>query len=219
MTRPGDARVRARVARGGRLTVCAALLAAAACAPSASATLPAGGRLPAAPPGWRMVHAADAVAPSVAALARDARTTPVEAAHGVYVPAAAGGLGSTAAGAAAAITVTVAHYADAAGAQAAYNGWFATFGFMASAERTPLDLGTQAERFDAGAPPLHAGLARDDRRFVVVEAGPRVDGAARDGAIAALLAAGLEAGGATAGPAAEPRLGTTTPVAPEAPSP
>lgn len=165
------------------------VLAATGCTAAPLATTPAGGMLPPAPAGWRLGHAARAASPALAALIRDERTTPITAAFGVYIPAA------TDAGArpSAAVTVTVAHYTDASGAQATYNQWFATFGFMPSAERAPLGLGEQAERFDAGAPPLHAAVARAGRRFALVEAGPSVDPAARSGVIETLLAAGLAA--------------------------
>jgi hypothetical protein len=77
------------------------------------------------------------------------------------------------------ITVTRVAYADPGGAVAAYNTWQSEIGFAAAAERTLLDVGDRAERFDMGWPPLHAVAARAGTRFVLVEAAEGVPDAAR----------------------------------------
>ncbi|MFQ5460100.1 MAG: hypothetical protein ACE5EL_04845 [Anaerolineae bacterium] len=67
------------------------------------------------------------------------------------------------------VTATLAVFARAAGAQAAYNGWYARFGFLPAVERFPIDAGQQAERLELGWPPLHAAIAWGGLRFVVVK--------------------------------------------------
>lgn len=89
------------------------------------------------------------------------------------------------------ITLTEARFDRPSGAIAAYNGWFATFGFPASAERTPLPLGEAAERFDLAWPPLHALIAREGRRFLLLEADARIPDATRSAALERLAAEAL----------------------------
>lgn len=143
---------------------------------------------PPAPSGYRLAPAAASSSPVLDRLRRSPRTTPVSATVAVYIDAPA-------VEARPAMTLTQAVYADSVGAMAAYNAWYAAFGFMPSAERTPLDIGDQAERFDAGWPPLHAVVARAGTRFVVAEADGRVPAERRNALIEELARAAVAESG------------------------
>lgn len=183
----------------------AALIALAACAPQGNdgpAMAPVPG-LPSAPVGYRVETLAPDRSPVLRRLAQDARTRPVTAQLGVYLggangsgegSAGAGGPATPALGARPALTLTLASYAGPVGALAAYNRWFADFGFMAAAQRSTVELGpgAQAERFEVGWPPLHALVARSGSRFLLVEADEAVPAEARDALMDGLLRAALE---------------------------
>lgn len=182
----------------------ATLIALAACAPrgeGGSAVAPVPG-LPGAPTGYRVETLAPDRSPVLRRLEQDVRTRPVTAQLGVYLreadasgsdSAAAGGPATPALSARPALTLTLASYAEPVGALAAYNRWFADFGFMAAAQRSTVELGPgiQAERFEVGWPPLHALVARSGSRFLLVEADEAVPAEARDALLDGLLRAAL----------------------------
>lgn len=178
--------MRARTAR--RLVASAAVAAAVASAIAACAASPrrpeAGG-----PEGFALAAADLPMAPALATLTGGVVPTPVALAVARYDDAAPGATGS--------ITRTVATFESPSGALAAYNGWFARYGFPAVAVRKSLDLGDMAESYTMDWPPLHAVLVRDGDRFVLVEGDDAVPAARREPAMATLAADGLAAAVAT----------------------
>lgn len=147
----------------------------------------------AAPPRIEALPTGDAVPPMMATLTTAELVRPLE----LRVRPFRVGPGSGPAGgpvtATGRITLTEARFDRTSGAIAAYNGWFATFGFPAAAERTPLPLGEAAERFDLAWPPLHALIVREGRRFLLLEADARIPDAARAAALERLAAEALAA--------------------------
>jgi hypothetical protein len=159
-------------ARAACPAICAAALLIAACG---RGTPPAGTPgVPPAPSGYRLQQAVPGLSPRLGRLLDTPRTTPMSATLAVYVAETGESTVTQGVAAQPAITLTLASYPDPSGALAAYNAWFAELGFMPAAERVPLDLGEQAERFDVGWPPLHAVIARAGPRFVIAEAGEGV---------------------------------------------
>jgi hypothetical protein len=118
-----------------------------------------------APPGWRAVAVGPGPGPVLDRLAATASVTPTESSVLAFTrenePRAA-------------ITVTRATYTGAREAMTAYNAWFAEYGFIAAAERSALDVGDQAVRYEVGWPHLHAVVARSGARLVLVDAAPAV---------------------------------------------
>lgn len=170
------------------------------------------------PRGFRLAERTEHAPRMLSALVRSESTTPLRVSTSVFVPAASDGVpeGSEATGASAsasgAITLTVATYATTAGALATYNGWFAEFGFPAAAERTSLDFGEAAERFDLVWPPLHAVIARDGEHFSLVVGDAELLDALRSEAMEALARAGLasaRSGGGSAGTGTGAVVGAT----------
>jgi len=179
--------------------VCAMPVFAAACTSAGTVEpTPSVPGVPPAPAGFRLDHVGEGRSPMLDRIGNTPRTTPLTTSIAVYVAervpeAGASELGrdpTSATGpvtARPAMTLTLATYADPSGALAAYNTWFAEFGFMPAAERKALGIGDQAERFDVGWPPLHAAIARAGPRLVLAEAGEDVP-ADRRGALLEALA-------------------------------
>lgn len=171
------------------LALLTAVLLLAACVHTAEILPPSGiPDSPPAPSGYRLAPAVASSSPVLDRLRRSPRTTPVSATVAVYIAVPSVEPRP-------AMTLTRAIYIDSVGAMAAYNAWYAAFGFMPSAERTVLDMGDQAERFDAGWPPLHAVVARAGTRFVVAEAGDAVPLERRNALIEELARAALAESG------------------------
>ena len=91
------------------------------------------------------------------------------------------------------ITLTMSSYDSRAGALSTYNGWFARFGFPAAAERRSLSFGDAAELFDLEWPPLHAVIARSEKRFALVVGNMSIPEPVRTAAMESLARAAIGA--------------------------
>lgn len=151
-------------------------------------------RDPAPPEGFALAGSGLPMAPALATLTSGVVPAPIGLAVTRYELVGTDATGATGAtGATDAITRTVATFASPSGALAAYNGWFARYGFPAVAVRTRLELGDMAENFTLAWPPLHAVLVREGDRFILVEGDDAVPAEMREPAMAALAAGGLSA--------------------------
>lgn len=158
----------------------------AACVGSGAALVPP-------PAGFEVISAPPRSESPLVGLARDG-SEPEKTTVTVYGVSSQAGPALTGVAGQPAITLTLGVYGSPGQARAAYNGWFASYGFFAAIERTPVAAGEQAEAFDLGWPPLHAVIARNDNVFVLVEAAGWLDPELRRATLAELARSVLEAG-------------------------